>query len=63
MTFHWFPPTSGDGDQVGAATVTAGAARHDRAALVGSYAEVPPLVTAPVAAAPGRSRVVTVWTR
>ena len=35
MTFHWFLPTSGDGDQVGAATVTAGAARHDRAATVG----------------------------
>jgi alkanesulfonate monooxygenase len=30
--FHWFLPTSGDGDQVGAATVTAGAAEHVRAA-------------------------------
>ncbi|MEU8420279.1 LLM class flavin-dependent oxidoreductase [Micromonospora sp. NPDC048835] len=40
MTFHWFLPTSGDGDQVGAATVTAGAARHDRAATVAYLAEV-----------------------
>lgn len=40
MTFHWFLPTSGDGQQVGAATVTAGAARHDRAATVGYLAEV-----------------------
>ena len=30
MTFHWFLPTSGDGDEVGAATVAAGAARHVR---------------------------------
>ncbi|WP_247683611.1 hypothetical protein [Micromonospora sp. D93] len=63
MTFHWFLPTSGDGDQVGAATVTAGAARHDRAATVAYLAEVLPLVTAPVAAAPGRSRVAEVSTR
>ncbi|MFB6397488.1 LLM class flavin-dependent oxidoreductase [Polymorphospora lycopeni] len=34
MTFHWFLPTSGDSDQVGAATVTTGAARHDRTATV-----------------------------
>ncbi|MEU4566896.1 LLM class flavin-dependent oxidoreductase [Micromonospora sp. NPDC023956] len=34
MTFHWFLPTSGDGHQVGAATVSAGAARHERAATV-----------------------------
>ncbi|MGC4803611.1 LLM class flavin-dependent oxidoreductase [Micromonospora sp. DT233] len=40
MTFHWFLPTSGDGHQVGAATVTAGAARHDRAATVGYLTEV-----------------------
>ncbi|MER7006645.1 LLM class flavin-dependent oxidoreductase [Dactylosporangium sp. NPDC000555] len=38
--FHWFLPTTGDGDQVGAATVTAGAARHDRAPTVGYLAEV-----------------------
>ncbi|WP_320066361.1 LLM class flavin-dependent oxidoreductase [Micromonospora sp. RTGN7] len=40
MTFHWFLPTSGDGHHVGAATVTAGAARHDRAATVGYLTEV-----------------------
>ncbi|MBO4206859.1 LLM class flavin-dependent oxidoreductase [Micromonospora echinofusca] len=40
MTFHWFLPTSGDGDQVGAATVTAGAARHERAATVEYLARV-----------------------
>ncbi|MDI5940692.1 alkanesulfonate monooxygenase, partial [Micromonospora sp. DH15] len=40
MTYHWFLPTSGDGHQVGAATVTAGAARHERAATVGYLAEV-----------------------
>ncbi|MER7890507.1 LLM class flavin-dependent oxidoreductase [Micromonospora sp. NPDC094482] len=40
MIFHWFLPTSGDSDQVGAATVTAGAARHDRAATVAYLAEV-----------------------
>ncbi|WP_405100396.1 LLM class flavin-dependent oxidoreductase [Micromonospora sp. NBC_01412] len=40
MTFHWFLPTSGDGHQVGAATVAAGAARHDRAATVGYLTEV-----------------------
>ncbi|WP_229400730.1 LLM class flavin-dependent oxidoreductase [Micromonospora okii] len=40
MSFHWFLPTSGDGRQVGAATVTAGAARHDRAATVDYLAEV-----------------------
>jgi alkanesulfonate monooxygenase len=28
--FHWFLPTSGDGHQVGAATVAAGAAKHTR---------------------------------
>ena len=32
--FHWFLPTSGDGHHVGAATVTAGAARHPRAATL-----------------------------
>ncbi|MBW4703089.1 MULTISPECIES: LLM class flavin-dependent oxidoreductase [unclassified Micromonospora] len=40
MTFHWFLPTSGDGDQVGAATVAAGAARHARAATIGYLTEV-----------------------
>ncbi|WP_033340837.1 LLM class flavin-dependent oxidoreductase [Catenuloplanes japonicus] len=40
MTFHWFLPTSGDGDQAGAATVTAGAAPHRRAAGVEYLAEV-----------------------
>ncbi|WDZ85154.1 LLM class flavin-dependent oxidoreductase [Micromonospora cathayae] len=40
MTFHWFLPTSGDGHHVGAATVTAGAARHDRAATVDYLARV-----------------------
>ena len=54
MTFHWFLPTSGDGDQVGAATVAAGAARHDRAATVGYLAEV-----ARAAEAGGFPRVLT----
>jgi alkanesulfonate monooxygenase len=40
MTFHWFLPTSGDGDQVGAATVRTGAARHDRAATVDYLGQV-----------------------
>lgn len=40
MTFHWFLPTSGDSDQVGSATVTVGAARHDRAATVDYLGEV-----------------------
>ncbi|OZV82422.1 alkanesulfonate monooxygenase [Micromonospora echinospora] len=40
MTFHWFLPTSGDGHQVGAATVSAGAARHVRAATVEYLSEV-----------------------
>ncbi|WP_432835520.1 LLM class flavin-dependent oxidoreductase [Dactylosporangium sp. CA-092794] len=39
-TFHWFLPTTGDGDQVGAATVAAGAARHDRAPTVEYLSEV-----------------------
>ncbi|MEV6926386.1 LLM class flavin-dependent oxidoreductase [Dactylosporangium sp. NPDC051485] len=39
-TFHWFLPTTGDSDQVGAATVTAGAARHDREPTVGYLSEV-----------------------
>jgi alkanesulfonate monooxygenase len=40
MTFHWFLPTSGDGRRIGAATVTAGSARHDRAATVDYLTEV-----------------------
>ncbi|MGW4466588.1 LLM class flavin-dependent oxidoreductase [Micromonospora sp. NPDC004704] len=40
MTFHWFLPTSGDGHQVGAATVRAGAARHDRVASVDYLSQV-----------------------
>lgn len=40
MSFLWFLPTSGDGDQVGSATVEAGAARHPRAATVGYLSEV-----------------------
>ncbi|NUR70895.1 MAG: LLM class flavin-dependent oxidoreductase [Hamadaea sp.] len=40
MRFHWFLPTSGDGDQIGAATVTAGAADHRRAATLDYLAEV-----------------------
>lgn len=32
--FHWFLPTSGDGDQVGSATVAAGAAAHPRKATL-----------------------------
>ncbi|GIJ55025.1 LLM class flavin-dependent oxidoreductase [Virgisporangium aurantiacum] len=39
-TFHWFLPTSGDGHGVGAATVRAGAAAHERAATVGYLARV-----------------------
>jgi alkanesulfonate monooxygenase len=38
--FHWFLPTSGDGDQVGAATVAAGAAAHTRAATLDYLTEV-----------------------
>jgi alkanesulfonate monooxygenase len=38
--FHWFLPTSGDGDQVGAATVHAGAADHGRAATLDYLVEV-----------------------
>lgn len=38
--FHWFLPTSGDGHDVGAATVTAGAASHERPATVGYLARV-----------------------
>lgn len=40
MTFHWFLPTSGDGHQVGAATVRAGAARHERTATVDYLGQV-----------------------
>ncbi|MEE6260762.1 LLM class flavin-dependent oxidoreductase [Plantactinospora sonchi] len=40
MSFLWFLPTSGDSDQVGSATVTAGAARHSRTATVGYLSEV-----------------------
>ncbi|MEU7820538.1 LLM class flavin-dependent oxidoreductase [Catellatospora sp. NPDC049133] len=40
MTFHWFLPTSGDGHEVGAATVAAGAARHARTASIGYLADV-----------------------
>ena len=39
-TFHWFLPTSGDGDQVGAATVAVGAADHARAATLDYLTEV-----------------------
>jgi len=39
-TFHWFLPTTGDGDQVGAATVAAGAAAHVRAPTVAYLSEV-----------------------
>lgn len=38
--FHWFLPTSGDGDQVGAATVAAGAAAHSRAATLDYLTDV-----------------------
>ncbi|WP_027342131.1 LLM class flavin-dependent oxidoreductase [Hamadaea tsunoensis] len=38
--FHWFLPTSGDGDQVGSATVAAGAADHRREATLDYLAEV-----------------------
>jgi alkanesulfonate monooxygenase len=38
--FHWFLPTSGDGHEVGAATVSAGAARHTRAATIGYLSQV-----------------------
>lgn len=38
--YHWFLPTTGDGAQVGAATVTAGAARHERPPTVGYLSEV-----------------------
>jgi alkanesulfonate monooxygenase len=38
--FSWFLPTSGDGDQVGSATVKAGAARHTRAASIDYLAQV-----------------------
>ncbi len=38
--FHWFLPTSGDGHEVGSATVAAGAARHARAASIGYLADV-----------------------
>jgi alkanesulfonate monooxygenase len=38
--FHWFLPTSGDGDQIGAATVTAGAADHDRDATLDYLVDV-----------------------
>lgn len=38
--FDWFLPTSGDGDQVGAATVAAGAARHTRTADLGYLTQV-----------------------
>lgn len=40
MAFHWFLPTNGDGTEIGAATVAAGAARHDRAATVEYLAAV-----------------------
>ena len=39
-TFHWFLPTSGDGTQIGAATVAAGAADHERVATVNYLSEV-----------------------
>ncbi|MBB5868841.1 alkanesulfonate monooxygenase [Allocatelliglobosispora scoriae] len=38
--FHWFLPTSGDGDQVGSATVAAGAARHSRTASIDYLTQV-----------------------
>jgi alkanesulfonate monooxygenase len=38
--FHWFLPTSGDGFEVGAATVAAGAARHTRPGSVGYLSQV-----------------------
>ncbi|MDI1462728.1 LLM class flavin-dependent oxidoreductase [Catellatospora sp. KI3] len=38
--FHWFLPTSGDGHQIGSATVAAGAADHTRAASIGYLTEV-----------------------
>jgi alkanesulfonate monooxygenase len=40
MTFHWFLPTTGDGDRVGAATVRVGAIDHERAATVPYLARV-----------------------
>ncbi|MEV4757753.1 LLM class flavin-dependent oxidoreductase [Micromonospora sp. NPDC049559] len=40
MSYHWFLPTSGDGRQVGAATVAAGAAAHERAATVDYLARI-----------------------
>ncbi|GIG92271.1 LLM class flavin-dependent oxidoreductase [Plantactinospora endophytica] len=40
MSFLWFLPTSGDSDQIGSATVAAGAATHSRAATVGYLSEV-----------------------
>ncbi|MET7421746.1 LLM class flavin-dependent oxidoreductase [Dactylosporangium sp. NPDC005555] len=39
-TYHWFLPTTGDGDQVGAATVSAGAAAHVRTPTVAYLSEV-----------------------
>ena len=38
--FNWFLPTTGDSAQVGAATVAAGAASHDRAPTVGYLSDV-----------------------
>ena len=38
--FHWFLPTSGDGDQIGSATVAAGAADHPRPATLDYLTEV-----------------------
>ena len=38
--FHWFLPTSGDGHQVGAATVTMGAADHTRRATLDYLTQV-----------------------
>ncbi|GIF96048.1 LLM class flavin-dependent oxidoreductase [Catellatospora citrea] len=38
--FHWFLPTSGDGAEVGSATVAAGAAKHARTASIGYLADV-----------------------
>ncbi|UWP83844.1 LLM class flavin-dependent oxidoreductase [Dactylosporangium fulvum] len=38
--YHWFLPTTGDGDQVGSATVTAGAAAHARQPTVAYLSEV-----------------------
>src|SRR5688572_24170947 len=40
LKFHWFLPTSGDGHEVGAATVAAGAAKHTRQATIGYLGQV-----------------------